>query len=279
MDREFSKDSDGIWRVEFDSVSEIAEIAMATGAGNNVTNIHAADHHIAKSGGAAFYNGYDRAKILDALDHPPEDLVLAVERIKDQLETTTVVPTGRRRRTVRQLEMGDELDPIAWVSRSPEGWSETRYQTERKHLVRIAVNISVNWQRKPDELLYRGAAAAALADALIVQGYSVEIVAFRSITKPAKYVRNAVTKIIVKRPDAPLDLAAVAFALSEIAFYRLIAMPANTRLLRTIVSGNWGVTAPLPDSDRAEFDIVLDSDILTEAAAIAVVNSYATGIT
>lgn len=282
MDRQFTKDSDGIHRVEYASVSDIVAVATAEGEGNHAGNIDTIDQrnrrHAAEDGDG-YFNGYSLESIIAALDNPPQELVLAVERIKDQIETKVVAPTGRRRRTVRRLELGDELDPIAWVSRSPEGWSETRYQTERKHVARIAVNLSVHCRRTPQQLLYRGAAAAALADVLTVQGYSVEIVAFQSGSGLSSGQGSAVSSTIVKRADAPLDIGAVALALSEIAFFRIVTMSADARLCTSKLTGGWGHVEPLPDQDRKQFDIILDSDILTEAAAIAVVSRYATGIT
>ncbi len=278
---EFTKGDDGIYRVEFESLGETIDLALADGGGNHTRNAERLDRRLNGMDGRDdnFFNGYNREKLGEAIANPPEELILEVERIKQQIETETMTPTSRRRRVCRRLEMGDELDPDAWVQRSPEGWSETRYQAERKHVVKIAVNLSVDCRQTPDQLLYRGAAAAALSDVLTGEGYSVEIVAFCSHRSPLKRTDTRhVTRIIVKRSDTPLDIAAVAFALSEIAFFRSIVITAAARCFTASYRSGLGFPESLPERERGEFDIVLDDNITTETAAVAVLSKYAEGV-
>jgi hypothetical protein len=154
--------------------------------------------------------------------------------------------------------MGDELDPMAWARRDGDGWSETRRE------------------RKPADLLYRGAAAAALVDLLTDRGLSVELSMFFSSMGLEKSRRGErfILRVIVKHADRPMDIGAVALAAAEIAFFRIITMSASGRLARRVLHDRMGYVAPLPDVDAADYDIVLDSDVLTESAAIDAVERH-----
>ena len=103
--KRFAKDSDGIHRVEFESVAEVVETAVIRGGGNHPVNAQRLDDRLDDMASAErqrYFNHYDRDKLLAAIANPPEDLVLAVERIKESLEAKVLIPVGRRRRTVRR---------------------------------------------------------------------------------------------------------------------------------------------------------------------------------
>jgi len=149
-----------------------------------------------------------------------------------------------------------------------------------KSVIRIAVNVSCHCGRRPADLLFRGAAAAALADALDEQGHSVEVTAFGCTSGKSPDVprrERHITSVTVKAADAPMDVARIAFCLSEIAFYRTVVMNAATRALPAEhrVSSGHGNTQPLPERDRKLADVLLDSDILSRDAAVAALKKYA----
>lgn len=264
---------DGIYRCSFDSAAEVVELAGRRGFAANAANHGTIDNRQFTKvfGDPDFYNNHTPGSIQSGIQRCPETLLTQVERIKGRLEVADLVTAAetsrRRRRLMRRLEMGDELDPQAWLKREPDGWTETRYQTERRHVARVGVNISVLGSREPDDLLYRGAAAAAVADLLADQGYSVEIVALRAGNNLGGGSRYVVD-LTVKRSDAPMDLGAVTFALSEIAFFRWAVMGATARLFPLTLDDRWGNTQTLPDIDAKGFDVLIDSDVFTERAAI-----------
>lgn len=102
--------------------------------------------------------------------------VARVEKLAAELSTPT--PVSRRRKAVR-ANSGDELD----MSRVWQGDLENAWRTMRRETaigpnrVLIAINIGGNANIRPEALAYRGAAAFALATALLDAGYIVSIVA------------------------------------------------------------------------------------------------------
>lgn len=102
--------------------------------------------------------------------------VARVEKLAAEL--TAPSPVSRRRKACR-ADSGDELD----MSRVWQGDIENAWRTMRREAsvgpsrVLIAINIAGNVNIRAEALAYRGAAAFALATALLDAGYVVSIVA------------------------------------------------------------------------------------------------------
>jgi len=282
----YEEGSDGVYRIEIESVGEMVRIATAQGEAWDDYNMDYVDRRISKMGRSTaeikprWYNYYTREKLIDAISEPPDKLVMQVESMKECIESATMEMVGQRRRLVRNLEMGDELCPDAWLRRDPNGWSETRRVKDPRQVVRIGVNVSCHAGRKAEDLLYRGAAAAALADALADRGYSVEVSAFRVVRGMWCRLENrrSLAKVIVKESGAPMDLASLAFALSEIGFYRGVIQNACARMAPKKCTSGWGSPCDIPEKDKAGFDIVIEQNVLNKEVAIEVVNKYADGV-
>lgn len=273
--RQFEQGGDGVHRVAFDSLADAIAAATTPGIAVNDGNGEYAEQRLSTASDA-FYNGYDTPGIVAALSNPPAPIIAAVDGIKRRIEATVTPPTICRRRVVRRLDMGDELDPMAWARRDPDGWSEVRRERKAAPIVHIGVNASVHCKRRPADLLYRGAAAAALVDLLTDRGVSVSVTLFSS-TRGLEQCRpddRSVARVLVKAADRPMDVGAMAVALAEIAFFRLVMIGLNIRCARRKVEPCCGWPELLPAADGADFDIVLDSDVLTESGAISVIDGY-----
>ena len=131
----------------------------------------------------------------------------------------------------------------------------------------IGVNLTVHSGQRAEHLLWRGAAAAALADILTGRGINVEIVAFWTISDMSTASKMVVSRYVVKRADMPLDLGAVSVALSEIAYARLVALYGLARHLPGVLSDGLGSCNTLPPQDRAGIDYLAESNITSRTAA------------
>jgi hypothetical protein len=269
-DRCARRDADGIHRVEYGSVREIVEDALSTYAQTpeNEARLRAL-HALAFTGDYKWANYYTRERLLDQVFNPPGDLLRAVDRMREHLIGELDLPTRPRRQVRRGLDWGDELDADRWLHRDPAPWERTERAPEPRRTITIGCNVSAHHQIKPEQLLYRGAAALALADLLTSQGCNVGIVLFKCVESPTNQVEQGVVRCVLKAPDMPLDLSALTFALCEIAFYRCVVVCAAARRWPGKLGSGLGYPNGLPAPDRRGLDYLIDSNVLGEDAAVS----------
>jgi hypothetical protein len=263
-----AREADGIDRITFGSVGEAVIDAMADYAQNEGNRKYVAelvaDH---ANGSDAWGNYYTKEKLLATIAYPPRPLLEAVEEMRRQLVDEISPPVCTRRRVRRNQDFGDELTPESVLVRSLTPWERTTRETTPRRSVTLGVNLSVNTTRRAEHLLWRGAAAAALADILNQRGINVEIVAFWSLDGMSSASRMVVAKYIVKQADMPLDLGAISVALAEIAYARLVALFGLARHMPGVLDDCLGSPKNLPTQDEAGIDYLAESDILSREAA------------
>ena len=263
------EDSDGVHRIEYDSVREIVEDALSDYAQNpNNRNVVHALHAHSFSGRDKWANYFTRERLLDQVFSPPTELTHAVDRMREQLVGELDLPTRPRRKIRRGLDWGDELDADRVFQRDPTPWERIDRAPEPRKTIHIGCNVSVSCRIKPEQLLYRGAAALALADLLTDRGCNVGISLFKCVEGPTDKVKMGVLRCSIKAPDMPLDLSALTFALCEIAFCRCVAVCVGARRWPGRLVGNLGYSRNLPEADRKGLDYLIDADVFGENAAI-----------
>ena len=262
------READGIDRITFGSVGEAVIDSMADYAQNEGSRANIASRLSAHMDGSdRWANYYTKAKLLDAIANPPQALLNAVEEMRQQLVDEISPPVCTRRRIRRNQDFGDELTPESVLVRSLTPWERMTRETQPRRSVTIGVNLSVSSRQRAEELLWRGAAAATLADILNQQGMNVEIVAFWSIETISSGSKMVVAKYIIKQPDMPLDVGAVSVALAEIAYARLVALFGLARHMPGLLDDGLGVPMDLPAADRAGIDYLASADITNRTAA------------
>ena len=262
------EDSDGVHRIEYGSVREIVEDALSGYAQNlNNRNVLHALHAQSFSGRDKWANFFTRDRLLDQVFNPPTALTGAVDRMRERLVGELDLPTRPRRKIRRGLDWGDELDADRVFHRDPTPWERIDRAPEPRRTIQIGCNVSVSCRMTPEQLLYRGAAALALADLLTDRGCNVGIALFKCAEGPTDKVKMGVLRCVVKAPDMPLDLSALTFALCEIAFCRCVAVCAGARRWPGRLAGNFGYSRNLPPADREGLDYLIDADVLSESAA------------
>ncbi|MBI5725041.1 MAG: hypothetical protein HZA50_13855 [Planctomycetes bacterium] len=262
------RDSDGIDRITFDSIGQSVVDAMADYAqneGNRKLIAQSLDRHT--TGRDSWANRYTRKKLLDAVQNPPKHLMDAVDEMRQSLMDEANPPVASRRRIRRNQEWGDELEAEKVLTRSFTPWDRMTREAQPRRSVTIGVNLTVHCRQRAEDLLWRGAAAAALADILTQRGVNVEIVAFWTIGKMSSMSRMVVSRYVIKRADMPLDLGSVAVALAEIAYARLVALYGLARHVPGKLDESMGVCETLPAQDRSGIDYLAESNITNRTAA------------
>ena len=127
-----------------------------------------------------------------------------------------------------------------------------------------------------EHLLSRGATAAALADVLTGLGCSVEVIGFMSVSNMSDRAPSVLARVTLKAADAPLDVGSLSTAAAEIGFFRMVMMHATARSCPGVIYESFGLLRTMSDYERRGFDAVIDSDVLTEEAAVASVMAFMT---
>ena len=261
--------ADGVYRFAWDSVSDLVEDAFSDRAQSADARRFLADLH-REYAGDTWANGHTVESLQAAVSDPSRKLLDAIDRMRGHLLEELAVPAAPRRRVRRGLEAGDEMDPDRWLTRNPNCWEQSVRERQPRRVVTVGVNCTVYWSQKPAELLYRGAAACALADVLTAQGVNVRILGFSVGSNCSDRVRKLVTTVELKRADMPLDMAALATALCDVGFFRMVVMPAEFRHLPGKLCRSLGTRGAqtLPAADRQGIDFLIESDVTSERAAI-----------
>jgi hypothetical protein len=262
--------ADGVYRYEYASVTEAVETALEDWAltDHNREAVRAKmREHL--TGHDSWAHHYTLDKFMQDLANPPQELLDAINGMRQELIDELDLPTAPRRKVRHGQDDGDELDPDRWVNREPNAWDRNVREPQPRRTVTIGCNLTVSAHRRPEELLYRGAAACALADILSERGVNVGIIGFSCEDEPTNAVGKAVMKYVVKDPTMPMDLSACAFAMCEIAFFRIVSAIGEIRHLPGRMNGHLGFPQPLPAADRQGLDYLIEVNCTTRESAVS----------
>jgi len=259
-----------VHRFAWDSVSELVADALSDRAQSEEARRFIRDGVHREHAGDRWANRHTVATLRKAVSDPSAKLLSAIDEMRGHLVDDLALPTAPRRRVRRGLESGDEMDPDRWLVRNPYCWEQSQREPQPRRTVTIGVNVTVYWAQEPEELLYRGAAACALADVLTARGLNVRILGLSVGSDCSSRVRKLVTTVELKRGDMPLDMAALATAVCDIGFFRMIVMPAEFRHLPGAVDHGLGTRGnqALPQADRRGIDYLIESDVTSREAAV-----------
>jgi hypothetical protein len=261
------------YAVEFDSIGHAIKLARSTGVARYAGSARVVDSVIKKQQGKVWVNYATFAKIDEWMVKPQPGLVAAVEDMKRRIEDVVQAPVRERRKLRRNREDGDELDPQAVLERRADGWTEVQHTAVPKHTVTIGVNLTVSSFCKPHHLLYRGSAAAALADLLTQSGHSVEVFGFVAVRHPGGGVDDLFMKVPLKRADMPMDLTSLAVGAAEIGFFRMIMMPNIGRVIPGHVDWGFGSPRSMRREELTDVDVCMDANLFDEESAVQAVKT------
>lgn len=262
------RDLDGIDRITFDSVGEAVIDSMADYAQNEGNRQFIAGRLASHmSGHDSWANRFTREKLLATIENPPQKLLEAVEQMRAALMEEVCPPVCSRRRVARNQEWGDELNAEHVLTRSLTPWERMTRENQPRRSVTIGINLTIHSGRRAEHLLWRGAAAVALADILAQRGVNVDIVAFWTISRMSDESRMIVSRYTIKRSDMPLDVGAAAVALAEIAYARLVCLYGLARHVPGTLDDCMGCCETLPAQDRDGVDYLAESSITSRDTA------------
>jgi len=257
---------DGIYRYEWESVSDLVDDAFCDRATAEATRADIA-RRISNNEGGKWANHHTVASIKAAVGKPAKKLIDAIDAMRQSLADDAALPVIPRRKIRHGREDGQELDPDRWLVREPMAWDRSEREPRPRNCIAIGVNMSVHAGQKPEELLYRGAAACALADMLTTRGMNVAITGFLVVHKMSEGCGDLVSKVELKSSNMPLDMAGLATSACDIGFFRLVMVYATARHTTGHLDGALGYPAGLPDADRKGFDFVLENTVRSKADA------------
>jgi hypothetical protein len=263
--------SDRVFRYQFDSISDAVESALSNFGATEENAIRVTNEiDSSLTGRCSWANYYSKESFMNCLKESPKRLVDAVEEMKNEIlsDVADFVGYQPRRKVKRGQEFGDEICSDRFLSRIPNVWERSVKVMMPKKTVRIGANLSVNCNVGAEQLIYRGAAALALADILNSKGFNVEIASYFTIRHLTNKAEWFTSKIVLKNSSMPLNVGSLAFVMCDIAFPRIVMALGSARLLDGTIDGGFGYAAGLTTADRNECDYIIDANVLSKEAAI-----------
>lgn len=152
----------------------------------------------------------------------PEGMDLVASMAEELASSCQIARPRSRRRVPRWAEDGDEFDRERWEAGREDCWRVCRREAAAApSVITLVFNVSTRSGVGPGAILWRGAAALALADVLEREGYRVEVWGVNCATRCYQSGAGVFHAVRVKAASAPLDLAALASAVSG-WFYRTV---------------------------------------------------------
>lgn len=143
------------------------------------------------------------------------------EQVRSMMSDVDAPPPASLRRKINRGDQGDELD-IHSVYRGSldRAWTRRRRLNTRSRMsVRLVATIGGSNMQKHEEMFWRGAAVAKLAELLEESGYRVELVGAHQQFVDG-HDTSTYSTFIVKDAASPLDLEQVAGVLCNAGFAR-----------------------------------------------------------
>jgi len=260
--------TDGFHRWQWDSVADLVADAFGHAAAQSATNVVLISQSIRQESNGRWANGQTPESLQQLVRNPDRRLLTAIGEMREKLASEVVPPQVPRRKIRHGRADGDELDADRWLHRIPEAWDKSERVPQPRGTLEIFIDLTVHCKQTPAELLYRGAAACALADQLAEQGRNVGVCGFLVCSGMSRDSRKVVAKVRLKEPEMPLDMAAVATAACEIGFFRMAMIHAAARHAVGQLNDGFGHPANLPEADAETADFVIGGNIRNETAAV-----------
>lgn len=206
--------------------------------------------------------------VIDAIHHGYRPGLDSIRECSGQFGTFAIKSVKRRR--IRG-DQGDDLD-IARVysGHLDSAWSRTRRESNGfvyGKEVKIVVDIGANCHVKADRMKWRGAYAAALADAYVQAGYRVELYAYWCLQKLDRD-GTVSAEFILKICDSaePFDLEKLANTICFPGFFRTLGFE-SILTVPAKIDDRLGGHNPIIPSTLADAIVVKEIWSLEEAKA------------
>jgi len=251
----------------FESVGEIVERSKLPVGDCNWDVRHSGNSYVQTTGGwigREFASWKEMQEAANGLW--PDGMEILNRMRRDIADTQLPMPVSRRRKLRWSEDNGDEVDNDRLRS-GQQFWRESHRATRRGPATRtIVVDVGANCGTDPADILWRGAAAVALTEALESAGYRIELWAVwhtRNCYSDGRKPENALISVNLKRPSDQLEVSSLVNAVSgwffrTVMFHELLTSP------RKVSYGLGSSSQPT----EAQYDVITtDPDRLCIAGA------------
>jgi hypothetical protein len=217
-------------------------------------------------------------EVCEAINSLWPEGVAAVEGMLADLRSVELPrPVSRKRRPRWSADQGDEIEPDR-LRAGQEPWRELhRESVGAPQHITVVAQVGARCSADPASLLWRGAAAIALADLLEAAGYRVTL-ALASRAKAA-YANgdDSYRHVTLKRADQPVDAASLVNAVSAWCYRTVWLDEHAAQGLR--MSDNYGITSAVSGSAPDELrNAVWVEDVYSRQEALALVRRVVAGL-
>lgn len=173
---------------------------------------------------------------------------------------------------------GEECDIGRYCSFDPENMLDFRFEETNKHgrIIKIMVQGWVHAGAKQTQMLRRGAAAIAIADALENAGYRVELELYFYNRESSAY--HSIFYVPVKAADQNLQIDRLTYLFCHVSVMRRlwfrIAEQMQPEDFHNYITKHYGTTAPVPKELMQADDIWITTNHLfdSDSAAVQFIN-------
>lgn len=178
------------------------------------------------SGNDGWANRHTPRSFAAAPNSPRPDSLRALDAMVEQIRGMAIDAGGRyersARKRVRNREHGDEINVDKYYTGDVMMWGRFEQKRVVKQVVRLAVNVGANGSQGQNKLMYRGAAAIALAETLEASGVSVQLDAIYIHGRADKSHSSITTCVTVKEAGQPIDRGVLLANFADIGYMRVI---------------------------------------------------------
>lgn len=260
-----------VLRIDFDGVDDLMQTANRFKDPKNGTvrrNVNEFRHCFCEADG---WNGKHTLEMVGRELLAPTPKMAGVIDSGESLFSSEEWATEKpRRKVLRRLEDGDEIDIDRWREREPDMWEESRKQDGPRFGVRIGVNIATSAHVDAEGFKWRTSAVVAILSICEELQIPCEVMCYEKSRKFTEDGYGCCVQFPVKRPESLLDIDLLAYVLGSQSFYRtavlggMIIATGETHPEMSIGSGLGYPDAYVSD-DAGEF--VLDRGCLNEQNA------------
>lgn len=201
----------------YDNMQEFLEEIRRVPEGRAAKHDHTANPAFA---GRDFGGSWDA--VYAAVNEPWEEGIEMLEQMLEQLDAADLPQPVSRRRKVRYNEDdGDELDYDRVRCGQPYWRASRRQNTRGPQTITIVIDVTTPHYEMARDILWRGAAAIALAKRLEEAGYRVELWAVNTTSGLWDGNTTGFIAVRLKRPSDPIDCATLVSAVSGWAYRTL----------------------------------------------------------
>lgn len=221
------------------------------------------------------WNGYHTLKMVgQELLEPTPKMAGVLESGESLFDSDDWATQRPRRKVLRRLEDGDEIDIDRWLDREPDMWEESRKVQGARFGVRIGVNIATSAHVGAEGFKWRTSAVVAILRICEELQIPCEVMCYEQNTDYVTIDGDSLglfCEFPVKRSEHLLDIDLLGYVLGSRSFFRCAVLGAEIIGAKVAfgdrASVHYGLGCPHEVSRLQPNEFVLSRACLNESAA------------